>query len=98
MEKIFYPITQRRLRAGTHMRELTASVKLSHRSFIQPLFVDEAITEPRAVNGLNNVDVDTASSVLHTIEDAIKTGSNKFLIFPVPKAKKENDFDSWSWI
>jgi len=93
MEKIFYPITQRRLRADTHMRELTASVKLSHRSFIQPLFVDEAITEPRAVNGLKNVDVDTASSVLRTIEDAIKTGSNKFLLFPVPNAKKENDFD-----
>jgi delta-aminolevulinic acid dehydratase/porphobilinogen synthase len=52
MEKIFYPITQRRLRADTHIRELTASVKLSHKSFIQPLFVDEAITEPRAVNGL----------------------------------------------
>jgi delta-aminolevulinic acid dehydratase/porphobilinogen synthase len=52
MEKIFYPITQRRLRADTHIRELTASVKLSHKSFIQPLFVDEAIAEPRAVNGL----------------------------------------------
>jgi len=40
MEKIFYPITQRRLRADAHIRELTASVKLSHKSFIQPLFVD----------------------------------------------------------
>ena len=39
MEKIFYPVTQRRLRADAHIRELTASVKLSHKSFIQPLFV-----------------------------------------------------------
>ena len=93
MEKIFYPITQRRLRADAHIRELTASVKLSHKSFIQPLFVDEAITEPRAVNGLTEVEVDTSSSVLTTIEQSIKTGATKFLLFPVPANKKENGFD-----
>ena len=93
MEKIFYPITQRRLRADTHIRELTASVKLSHKSFIQPLFVDEAIAEPRAVNGLTEVEVDTASSVLNTIEQNIKTGATKFLLFPVPASKREAGFD-----
>ena len=93
MEKIFYPITQRRLRADTHIRELTASVKLSHKSFIQPLFVDEAITEPRAVNGLTGVEVDTSSSVLNTIEQSIKAGATKFLLFPVPANKKEAGFD-----
>src|SRR4029078_6008439 len=93
MEKIFYPITQRRLRADAHIRELTASVKLSHKSFIQPLFVDEAISESREVNGLTKVEVDTASSVLKTIEQSIKTGANKFLLFPVPANKKENGFD-----
>jgi len=93
MEKIFYPITHRRLRADTHIRELTASVKLSHKSFIQPLFVDEAITEPRAVNGLTEVEVGTSSSVLTTIEQSIKTGATKFLLFPVPANKKENGFD-----
>jgi porphobilinogen synthase len=93
MEKIFYPITQRRLRADAHIRELTASVKLSHKSFIQPLFVDEAITEPRAVNGLTGVEVDTSSSVLTTIEQSIKGGATKFLLFPVPANKKETGFD-----
>lgn len=93
MEKIFYPITQRRLRADTHIRELTASVKLSHKSFIQPLFVDEAIAEPRAVNGLKNVEVDTASTVLNTIEQSVKAGATKFLLFPVPKEKQEGKFD-----
>jgi porphobilinogen synthase len=93
MEKIFQPITQRRLRAGIHIRELTASVRLSHKSFIQPLFVDEDITERRVVTGLNNVEVDTASSVMSTIEEAIKTGADKFLLFPVPGSKKESDFD-----
>ena len=93
MEKIFYPITQRRLRADTHIRELTASVKLSHKSFIQPLFVDEAITEPRAVKGLTHVEVDTSSSVLNTIEQSIKAGATKFLLFPVPANKKEENLD-----
>src|SRR5207342_2556542 len=93
MEKIFYPVTQRRLRADAHIRELTASVKLSHRSFIQPLFVEEAITKPRAVKGLAEVEVDTSSSVLTTIEQSIKAGATKFLLFPVPANKKEAGFD-----
>lgn len=93
MEKIFHPITQRRLRADAHIRELTASVRLSHKSFIQPLFVDEAITEPRAVNGLPGVEVDTASTVLDTIEGGATSGANKFLLFPVPSEKKDDNFD-----
>jgi len=93
MEKIFYPITQRRLRADTHIRELTASVKLSHKSFIQPLFVDEAITESRAVIGLKDIEVDSVSTVLNSIEQSIKAGATKFLLFPVPAEKKENNFD-----
>ena len=93
MEKIFYPLTQRRLRVDTHIRELTASVKLSHKSFIQPLFVDEAIAEPRLVNGLNGVEVDTLNSVIKTIEECVAGGINKFLLFPVPANKVEKDFD-----
>jgi porphobilinogen synthase len=93
MEKIFYPVTQRRLRADTHIRELTASVKLSHKSFIQPLFVDEGIDQPRLVNGLTDVKVDTRKTVLNTIENSIARGANKFLFFPVPAAKLEDNFD-----
>src|SRR5687768_15675256 len=93
MEKLFYPLTQRRLRTGTHMRELAASVKLSHKSFIQPLFAEEGIHLPRAVNGLAGISVDTASSVLYTIGESMKEGITKFLLFPVPANKKESDFD-----
>ena len=93
MEKIFYPLTQRRLRADTHIRELTASVKLSHKSFIQPLFVDEAIAASRPVNGLADVKVDSISTVLKTIEQHVKGGATKFLVFPVPAEKKESNFN-----
>jgi porphobilinogen synthase len=91
MEINFYPLTQRRLRADPHIRELTASVKLSHKSFIQPLFVDEAIQSPREVNGLGGVQVDTGDSVIHRIEQDLQNGISKFLLFPVPARKQEKD-------
>lgn len=93
METNFHPLTQRRLRADTHIRELTASVKLSYKSFIQPLFVDEAISEPRDVNGLNGIQVGTVDSTLHIIEKHLENGITKFLLFPVPEQKKDKDFN-----
>ncbi|MBX9785611.1 MAG: porphobilinogen synthase [Chitinophagaceae bacterium] len=93
MEKIFYPLTQRRLRTDTHIRELTATVKLSHKSFIQPLFVEEGIAEKRLVKGLYGVEADTAETILFTIEDCLQNGISKFLLFPIPLVKKESDFD-----
>jgi porphobilinogen synthase len=93
MERINHPLTQRRLRTGTHIRELTASVKLSHKSFIQPLFVEEGIAQPRQVNGLPGVEVDTESTVLSTIEACLQNGISKFLLFPVPAKKADTDFD-----
>lgn len=93
MEKIFYPATQRRLRTDEHIRELIASVRLSHKAFIQPLFVDEALSSPREVNGMPGVMVDTIESVLQTIESDLENGISKFLLFPVPSKKTDKDFD-----
>jgi porphobilinogen synthase len=75
------------------MRELTATVKLSHKSFIQPLFVEENLLHPRAVNGLPGITVDSSESVLQTIEEDLASGINKFLLFPVPAGKQEKGFD-----
>jgi len=55
--------------------------------------VDEAIQSSREVNGLNGVQVNTADSILFNIEEDIKKGVTKFLLFPVPSNKKEKDFD-----
>lgn len=93
MEPINYPITQRRLRHSAHIRELTAAVKLSHRSFIQPLFVEEGIDQPRDVQGLPGVQVDTDTTLLHTIENCLQNGIAKFLLFPVPAYKSIEHFD-----
>lgn len=93
MEKILFPANQRRLRADEHIRELTASVRLSHKNFIQPLFVDEALDSPRKVNGLAGMEVDSIKSVADTIERDLENGVSKFLLFPVPAIKTDVDFD-----
>lgn len=94
MENRLYPITQRRQRSSAAMRELVAGRHLSHRQFIQPLFVEEGLSTPRPVQGLAGIAVDTVESVLHTIESDLAAGINKFLIFPVPvtRADKPADF------
>lgn len=81
------------MRTGAHMRELTAGVRLSHRAFIQPLFVDESIDRPRAINGLSQVEVDTADTILKRIETDMLAGAQKFLLFPVPESKQEHPRD-----
>lgn len=93
MEKIFYPIGQRRLRTGTLVRELVANVHLSHRSFILPLFVEEGLDEPRKVEGLPQVLVYPASQIGREVEDAIQKGIRKFLLFPVPAGKTKDHFN-----
>lgn len=93
MEKISYPLTQRRLRTDAHIRELTANVHLSYKSFIQPLFVNEALNGPVDLVGLTGVQSETQQSVLQTIEKDLKNGISKFLLFPVPVNKTEKDFD-----
>jgi len=75
------------------MRELTASVILSHKSFIQPLFVEEAISTPRSVKGLPGVVVESINSALYTIEKDLQNGCSKLLLFPVPSEKRETNFD-----
>ncbi len=91
MEK--HPINQRRQRLSQHMRELSSQVIFTHKQFIQPLFVSELIEERTASPSLSDVNVDTPRSVLSQIEDDIKVGITKFLLFPIPKGKFEQNFE-----
>lgn len=88
-----YPMNHRRLRASTQMRELTATVVLDYKKFIQPLFVDENLAERKIITGLKDVYSETIESVLDTIAEDLKKGVSKFLIFPVPANKFDKDFD-----
>jgi porphobilinogen synthase len=84
---------QRRLRGSQHIRELAADVVLTHRDFIQPLFLDQAVKKRTQLNNLNEVNADTAESLLDQIKSDLDRGISKFLIFPVPETKSDRDFD-----
>lgn len=92
MEKIYFPLTHRRLRTSTHIRALTASVQLDHRSFIQPLFVEEGLDTPRLIDGLPDVWVNNLTSLEAAVAESMGRGIHKFLLFPVPAQKMENHF------
>ncbi len=88
-----YFSTYRRLREGSHIRELASDVTLTHRDFIQPLFIDESVSMRTPIATLSEINSDTLESTIKQIESDLKHGVSKFLIFPVPKLKSESNFD-----
>ena len=79
-----HSITQRRLRVSAHMRELASQVNLSHKDFIQPLFVDQNLAAPQAIDSLKGVNTETIESACRQIEHDLQQGITKFLLFPIP--------------
>ncbi len=75
------------------MRELASDVTLTHRDFIQPLFIDESVSKSTSISTLTEVNSDTIESAIQQIEKDLKKGITKFLLFPVPKQKTESNFD-----
>jgi porphobilinogen synthase len=92
MEAGHRPIDQRRMRVSPHMRELASRVNLSHKDFIQPLFVDQHLGGPEPIESLPEMNADTIDSVLKQIGSDLDKGISKFLLFPVP-VKKEKAID-----
>jgi|GEM_PF-386638 len=93
MENTSYNCKRRRVRANIHIRELAATVQLSHKEFIQPLFVEEGLIAQTPILSLNEINSDTIESLLLQIDADLLNGITKFLIFPIPLTKSENNFD-----
>ncbi len=88
------PLTFRRLRQDTHIRELVAECRVDHRQLIQPLFVAEDLQAREEVKGLSGTYRETPDSLLQQIENDLKAGVTKFLLFPVPKQKHRHQFSA----
>jgi porphobilinogen synthase len=88
-----YHNNRRRIRANQHIRELAATVQLNYKEFIQPLFLDESVTEQTPIATLNEINADTLQSIILQIESDLQKGISKFLLFPVPAKKSEQNFD-----
>jgi porphobilinogen synthase len=88
----FY-MNQRRLRASTQIRELAATVTLSHRDLIQPIFVAEGLNERIESPTMSGVFTDTEGSILRQIENDLAQGVTKFLLFLIPNQRFEHYFN-----
>jgi porphobilinogen synthase len=86
----------RRLRQDEHVRSLAREVHVQLDQLIQPLFVAEDVTRPQAVPGLTGVHQESAESLLRQVEQDLKAGVHKFLLFGVPRSRAERQID-WSF-
>jgi porphobilinogen synthase len=86
----------RRLRQDSHVRALTREVHVQLDQLIQPLFVGESNSRPEAIPGLTGVHQETPQSLLSQVEQDLKAGVSKFLLFGVPQARSEHHID-WSF-
>lgn len=88
-----YPESNRRIRSSSILRSLTRSTVIDPAKLIQPLFVVEGISEREPIPGLTGVWRDTPDSLLQQVEKDLEKGVKSFLLFGVPGAKSDRDFD-----
>ncbi|MBI4924352.1 MAG: porphobilinogen synthase [Bdellovibrio sp.] len=87
------PTSLRRLRQSNFIRELIQEVKISHKQFVQPLFVVQDIAKRESIPALTGVFRETAETLIAQIESDIEAGVQKFLLFGVPSKKTTNNFN-----
>ncbi len=88
-----YPENNRRIRSSPILRNLTKEVTLDTSKLIQPLFVVEGIQNREIIPGLTGVYRDTPETLLKQVEHDIEKGVKSFLLFGVPLAKGDKEFD-----
>ncbi len=75
------------LRTTPTARRRNSEVGLAPSDFVLPLFVHEALKKPQNIKALPGVCQYSLGSVVRKVEQVLKTGVNKFLIFGIPKIK-----------
>ena len=89
-----YPLSLRRLRQNPLIRELVREHRVSLEQLMQPLFVVEGLKDREAVLGLTGTYRDTPVTLLRQVEEDLKKGVKKFLLFGVPAEKRLHSFNS----
>jgi porphobilinogen synthase len=86
-------LSLRRTRVNRHLAELATEFRLHRQQLIQPLFVVDGLSQREAVPGLRDVYRETTDSLAGQIEADLAVGISKFLLFGVPREKRDRDFD-----
>ncbi len=78
------PQRPRRLRTGAAVRRLVRETDLAPRRLVQPLFVAEALTEPRAVDSMPGVVQHTLQSLPVALRACAEAGVGGVMLFGIP--------------
>lgn len=86
----------RRLRRTAALRQLVAETSVQPSDLVLPLFVAEALREPRAISSLPGQYQHTVSSLLIEARAAMRAGVGGVILFGVPTLKDEFGTDAYS--
>ena len=85
----------RRLRSRPPLRRLARETRIAAQDLIYPLFVRDAIDEPRPIEAMPGHHQHTLDSLTREAEAAIKVGVRSFVLFGIPARKDAQGSDAW---
>ncbi len=85
----------RRLRRTPALRRLVAETTLSPSDFVAPLFVAEALSEPRAIGSLPGHFQHTVASLRDEVRSLVSVGVKSVILFGVPATKDDVGSSAW---
>jgi porphobilinogen synthase len=77
----------RRLRFNQHIRDMTREVRVSSKSLILPIFIMEGENIKSPIDSLEGHFYYSPDTVFEAVDDTLKHGVNKFLLFGLPTEK-----------
>lgn len=86
----------RRLRRTPALRQLVREHKVDLRDLIQPLFIDEGISEARPIETMPGILRLPESAVCSEVEDLYRLGIRYVMLFGISHHKDEEGSDTWS--
>lgn len=89
-------IRPRRLRTSPIIREMVAETRLSKDMFIYPYFVVPGNNISHAIDAMPGISHFSADALLKDVEQSLKLGINKVLLFGVGEEKSENASTAYS--
>jgi len=86
----------RRLRSRPALRRLARETRIAPEDLIYPLFVRDAIDEPRPIEAMPGHQQHTLESLTREAEAALKVGVRSFVLFGIPAQKDAQGSQAWA--
>src|SRR6202521_472912 len=86
----------RRLRSTPALRRLARETRIAPEDLIYPLFVRDAIDEPRPIEAMPGHQQHTLESLTREAEAALKVGVRSFVLFGIPAQKDAQGSQAWA--